>query len=379
MPQPSHPFPLTRRHALGLGAAGLLAPLLGARPALAQRLATRQELAPHLYELAYSPRQRALFVASAGGFSEGAPPSRVFRLDPQTLAVQAEIPLPLKGFGVILDDTAGRLYVSHAIDGAVSAIDVAANSVVGTLTLAPKVRGEDGKEEAPYGLRRLALDPARGRLYLAGLSLKDGVLYVVDTRALRLTRTVSGIGPGASGIALHPSGDRVFVSTLAGQLVTVNTESLAVVKQFAAGGAEQPLNLAWDAPRQRLLAVDQGLEGIRKMQEKNVPGFTSRNPGNRVVALDPETGKLLAEGPVPEGPVALLADAGRNQLYVSSRAGGAVTVLALDSLERRASVPLPVHPNSLALDEQGKALFATVKAAPKRGSLDLESVARIAL
>lgn len=375
MPSPALPsLPLSRR-SLALGAA---AALLAPRLARAQSVQQRRDLAPHLYELAYSPAQRALFVVSAGGFGPDAPPSKVLRLDPATLAVQAEIPLPLKGFGVALDDAAGRLYVGHAMDAAVTAVDIVANRVAATLRLAEMVTKPDGKQEAPFGLRRLALDPTRGRLYLPGLSLTDGVLYTVDTHAMRLEKVVPGIGPAASGIALDPSGRRIFVSTLAGQLVTVDAERLAVSHQAPAGGAEQPLKLEWDPAGQRLLAIDQGMAGIRTMQEKHIPGFTSRNPGNRVVALEPETGRLLAEAPVAAGPVTLLADAARGQLYVASRAGGALDVLALDGLARRAELPLPVHPNSLALGPDN-ALFVTVKVAPKANSVEPEAVARIAL
>jgi DNA-binding beta-propeller fold protein YncE len=374
-----HPAPsLTRRQSLALAGAALLA-LQGPRAARAQSVQVRQNLAPHLYEVEYSAAQKAVFVVSAGGFTPEAPQSRVFRLDPATLAVQAEITLPHKGFGLALDDAAGRLYVGHALDASVSAIDISANRVLATLRLAEMVQKPDGKQEAPYGLRRLAIDPARGRLYLPGLSLKDGVLYTVDTRKMALEKIVTGIGPGASGIALEPSGQRVFISTLGGQLVTVDGDQLAVTRQVAAGGAEQPLKLAWDPAGNRLLAIDQGLEGIRRMQEKNIPGFASSNPGNRVVALEPETGRLLAEAPVAAGPVALLPDAAKGQLYVASRGGGALTVLALDSLAKRGELPLPAHPNSLAIDPASSALFATVKVEPKAGSLEPEAVARIAL
>ena len=80
-------------------------------------------LAQGLYELVNSPRQGALFAASAGGFGENAAPSRILRLDPETLAVQAEIPLDRKGFGLAIDDAAGRLYVGAGLDAAVIVID----------------------------------------------------------------------------------------------------------------------------------------------------------------------------------------------------------------------------------------------------------------
>lgn len=381
--QASFPLKSSRRQVFGLFGASLLGSLsphhAHAQATRASTAPLRQNVAPHLYEIEYSHSQRAVFVVSAGGFSPGAPQSRVFRLDPVTLAVQAEIAVPYRGFGLALDDTGSRLYVSHALDAAVSAIDIATNRLVTTLRLAEMVRKPDGKEEAPYGLRRLAIDPARSRLYLPGLSLTDGVLYAVDTKKMALEKTVAGIGPAASGIALDPTGHRIFVSTLAGKLVMVDADQLSVTRTVAAGNAEQPLKLAWDKQGNRLLAIDQGLEGIRQAQVKNIPGFVSQNPGNRVVALDPDNGKLLAEGAVPAGPVTLLTDVERNQLYVASRGAGTLSTLALDSLVKRSELSVPVHPNSLALDTANGALFATVKVAPRADSVEPEAVIRIAL
>ncbi len=48
----------------------------------------RQAVAKGLYELAYSPKQNAVFVASSGGFGDDAGPAQVLRLNPSTLAVE---------------------------------------------------------------------------------------------------------------------------------------------------------------------------------------------------------------------------------------------------------------------------------------------------
>ena len=59
--------------------------------ALPQATVIRRSLAPALYELAYSDKQKAVFVASAGGREKDAPQSRILRLDPTTLAVVAAV------------------------------------------------------------------------------------------------------------------------------------------------------------------------------------------------------------------------------------------------------------------------------------------------
>jgi DNA-binding beta-propeller fold protein YncE len=377
MVQRNTPIVLARRPMLSWMAAGITAAAI--RPAqAAEPSLLRMEPAPALYELVHSRSQNALFVASAGGFGDGAAPSKLLRLDPATLALQAEIALPHRGFGVTLDDAAGRLYVGHSLDAAISAVDIASNRVVGTAKLADMVRGEDGRERAPYSLRELQLSADGSRIYAPGLGMTDSVLYAVDTRSMALNKAITGIGPGATGIAMDAAGGRVFVSTLLGRLVTVDVRTEAVVREVAAGGAEQPLNLAFDTTTNRVLAVDQGLESMPAFQAKMQPGFTSRTPGNRIVALDPETGRLLQAAPAGQGPVALRLDAERKRLYVTNREGAALIVLDAGSFATLATVPLAAHPNSLALDEQTGTLYVTVKNgrdAPKGAK---EAVVRIA-
>ena len=367
---------MPRRMALGLLAGGISLAVM--RPTQAATKVARAEVAPALYELAFSPSRNALFVLSAGGFAADAPASRLLRLDPQSLAIQSELELPLRGFGIALDDAAGRIYVGHGLDAAVSAVDIGGNRVLGTLRLATKVKGEDGKEEYPYKLRELLLDPAGERLYLPGLGLKDSLVYVISTKDLVAEKPITGIGPGATGIALDAAKDRLFVSTLAGQLCTIDRKTRELRHAVEAGGAEQPLNIAYDAASGAVLAVDQGMESLTRYKEKMIPGFKSKNPGNRVVAVEPESGKLLWETPVGEGPVALRLDAERKRLFVTNRGSGSVSVLDTGRHSVAETVPLPPHPNSLALDEKTGAVFVSVKI-PFEKIKEKESVARITL
>ena len=62
--------------------------------ALPQATVIRRSLAPALYELAYSDKQKAVFVASAGGREKDAPQSRILRLDPTTPVSYTHLTLP---------------------------------------------------------------------------------------------------------------------------------------------------------------------------------------------------------------------------------------------------------------------------------------------
>lgn len=351
-----------------------------AAAALATPQVQRQTLAPALYELAHSSRQNAVFAVSAGGFGPDAPASKVFRLDPDTLAVQAELALPLRGFGVALDDAANRLYVGHSLDAAITVVDTASLQPVGTVQLAQPVAGEGGKPRYPHNFRQLVLDPANHRLYAPGLSSEDSALYVVDTERLAVEKVIPGFGQVATGISLDAAGDRLFVSNLRGGLYEVDTRTLALRNAYEVK-ADQLINLAYDAATRRLLATDQGLEAINARRQKAEPSFVP-TPGNRVVVFDPDTGAITAEAATGTGPVALLLDDASGRLFVTDRGAGSVSVFDAQSLALLHTIDLPDHPNSLAIDAKNRVLYVSVKngnsadrSTAERGGP--ESVARI--
>lgn len=342
--------------------------------------ALRQSPAPALYELAYSPRENALFVTSAGGFGPDAPSPRLLRLDPKTLAVQLEIPLPFKGFGMALDDAAGRIYIGNTVDASITAVDIVANKVIGTLPLLKeKIVNLDGRTVFSHQLRQLVVDPMNHRLYAPGLSVDvESVLFVVDTRDFTLEKTVGNLGGAATGITLDTARNRVFVSNLAGQLYTIDTKTLTVTNSIDSG-ADQPMNLTYDRASNRLLLVDQGQESIRDYQRRMIPGFKTRHPGNRVVALDADSGREVMSVPTGDGPIALELDEARSRLYVTNRMAGTVTVFDSKTLALVDAISLPTHPNSLELDAPNNVLFVSIKNDPKGPAKDdNESVARIA-
>lgn len=354
------------------------APTAATKTAPAQPEVRRQELARGLYELAYSPRQNAVFVASSGGFGDDADPAKIVRLNPQTLAVEQEIALQRKAFGVTLDDAGGRLYVGNTVDLSVTVVDIVNNRVVGVVQLEGKVKTEDGKERYPRDLRELVVDPASKRLFLQGHSGKGSVLYVVNTETLEVEKTLPGLGNAkAPGLAFDAAGQRLFVTNLLGELITISTRTLEITQRVQTD-AEQPLNIAFDPGSRRLFVTDQGLEMIRNFQAKSIPGFTSKHPGNRVVVFDADSGRQVDNIPTDAGPMGILLDAQRQRLYVTNRGAGSVTVYDSRSHALLKTIVLPTHPNSLALDARGNVLYVSIKNDPKAPKGTLESVARIA-
>lgn len=372
-----------------------------------QAQVTRQAVAPALYEVAYSPSQDVVYVVSAGGFGPDAPASKVLRLDPKTLDVKGEIPLSVNGFGLVLDDAAHRLYITDTRAGSLTVLDVASDTVVGTVALneAPdavssqkpakasqaarsgktsragktaKPAGEDNKD-GMYKYREVVLDRTHNRLYLPGMSLEagsDGVLKVVDAHTLKVQKVVPGLGFGTTGIALDETAGKLYVSNLVGQLFVVDTGTLAVTGKFEVA-ADQLLNLAVDRAAGQVLAVDQGMARLDEKRQQDGIAYTPRGKGNQVVAIDPANGQVTRNIAVGTQPVALLLDAERNRLYVSNRDSGNVSIIDARTGHLLKSVDLQRHPNSLALNPKTGEVYVTIKNARDAAHGSNESVARI--
>lgn len=377
--------PLFRSAALALAVSlslGLPSAFADNAPAASATAAVqRQAVAKGLYELAYSPKQNAVFVASSGGFGDDAGPSQVLRLNPATLAVETRIPLERKAFGVVLDDAHNRLYVGNTVDLSVTVVDTAQNKAVGTIQLMEKKTGKDGKAAYTHDLRELVVDSAANRLYVTGHSSQpdvSSVLFVIDTTTLKVVNTIDGLGNAkAPGLALDAANKRVYTSNLLADLVVVGTDSNKVVAQHRIA-AEQPMNIALDPAGKRLFVTDQGSEFLRGYQAKS-SGLVSKHPGQRVLVLDRSTGKELASIPTDAGPLGILLDAPRKRLYVTNREAGTVTAYNSDSYQKVATYKVPTHPNSLALDAKNNVLFVSIKNGEKDDKGADESVARIQL
>lgn len=338
----------------------------------------RQAIAPALYELAYSSRFNDLYVNSAGGFGKDAPASRLLRLNPATLAIEGSIELERRGFGMAFDEEAGRIYIGNSLDASVTVIDAAGGNTLGVVQLASKVKttGKDGKtkENYPHKFRQLVLDKTNQRLYLPGLGMEDSALYVVNTATLKMEKTIPGMGAATTAIALDAKGGKIYVANHAGKLFVVDARTLELMSTHAIA-VDQPLNLAFDSQRNRLYAVDQGLEFFDKMRAGH--GLQKQSGGNKVIVLDPASGATIASLPTANGPVAMLIDEPRGRLYVSTREGASVDVFSVENYQLLHRFNLPGHPNSFTLDAATGAVYVSVKNTKEAAKGSNESVVRL--
>lgn len=366
----------------------------------------RVPVAPALVELAWSAKQQAVFVTSPDWEDEKG--SSVLRLDPKTLAIKATIPLAVKGFGVALDDSNNRLYLTEGFNGAVGVVDTASNQSLATIKLQDKVNlesawrktGMSGEQldfmlaelkrfkitdDFMFKVREARFDAQTGRLFLPGLGYGvDSVLFVVDTRKQKLEKIIPGFGFYAVGIAIDEKGRRVYVSNMQGQLMTVNADTLELTSKKEIQ-ADQLLNLVYDPQGNRVLGVDQGIDRDKYRNYHLKQTYARRSSGHRLFALNADNGNLLGSVETEEVPIGLLLDEKKQRVFVTNRNGvrvakgeGTLSVFDADTLKPLQTLALPPHPNSLTLDGDTSTLYVTVKndgESKKAGKA--ESIARI--
>lgn len=346
-----------------------------ALPVQAQRLCSpttshvQTVVGPGVYELAYSPRQDAVYAAVAGGFNDDAPPSSLVQLDAATLQEQSRLLLPYRAFGLALDDQANRLYVGHSLQGRISVIDTQHNRRLHTVQLS-QLR-PDGKRYE-HDLRGLILDKSQGLLFVPGLSAGQSVLFVLDSRNLALKTRIPDLGFYPTGLALDEQGGRLYVSTMAREIVVIDTRALRIQERWTLPGVHQPINLAYY--QGRLYVTDQGLDSITPWQQRLLPKRDWSGSRQQVLMLDATDGQILAAQPVQGNPLAIRLDTAAGLAYVSERSERRVAVYSLDTLRPVAAATTDKLTNSLALDTRTGRVYVSLKNPAKGQELQEESV-----
>ncbi|HEY6305038.1 MAG TPA: YncE family protein [Candidatus Angelobacter sp.] len=170
--------------------------------------------------------------------------------------VVADIPLSAVPSGIGVDPFNNRIYVAvndfAAGTAALAVIDGKTDTVVTMVPVSP-------------GARLVAINVVTRRVYVAGCNFTQFPvlcdLSVVDGNRNKLLTTIpisSNAGIGLQGLAVNPVTDRIYVSDAdALQIDVINGASNKIVMSISLGG-QQPLGLAVDFVRNRLVAVING-------------------------------------------------------------------------------------------------------------------------
>ncbi len=315
-----------------------------------------QAVGKGVYELAVSPKDNALFVATAQNSSGNG--GTVFRLDPATLAVQQSINTELKSFGAAINPQTNVLYIGNTVNGSVTAIDASSGKVLNTLVLDSRKRSETVRPLQP---RQVAVDAKTNRVYITGLG-PQSVVWVVDGSTLKLVSTIPNTGKMGTGLAVDSDAQKVYVTNGDGELVTINARTNAIEKKQKIDGDKEHffLNIALDTRGQRAFLTD--------------------SKQAQVLVVDLRDQQVIQRIDVPES-LAVLFNGERDELYVTHRKAGEVSIIDASSYKVKRTVKTPALPNSLALSADGKVLYVSVKQPGSRKAppKNPDSVMRIAL
>jgi len=315
-----------------------------------------QAVGKGVYELAVSPKDNALFVATAQNSSGDG--GTVFRLDPATLAVQQSINTELKSFGAAINPQTNVLYIGNTVNGSVTAIDASSGKVLNTLVLDSRKRSETVRPLQP---RQVAVDAKTNRVYITGLG-PQSVVWVVDGSTLKLVSTIPNTGKMGTGLAVDSEAQKVYVTNGDGELVTINARTNAIEKKQKIDGDKEHffLNIALDTRGQRAFLTD--------------------SKQAQVLVVDLRNQQVIQRIDVPES-LAVLFNGDRDELYVTHRKAGEVSIIDASSYKVKRTVKTPALPNSLALSADGKVLYVSVKQPGSRKAppKNPDSVMRIAL
>lgn len=316
-----------------------------------------QAIAKGAYELAFSNSDNALFLATAQSAS-GEKGGTVYRLDPQDLAVKQTINTSLPTFGATINQKTNTLYFGNTRDAAVTAVEAGSGKEIKTLVLDSRKRSESVRPLQP---RELVADATTDRVYITGLG-QQSVVWVVDGKNLQLIGTVPNTGKMGTGLALDAAAQKLYVTNGDGELVTINTRLNAIEKRQKIDGDKDHffLNIALDTKGHRAFLSD------------------AKQP--QVLVLDTRTQQVIHRIDVPES-LAVLFNADRDELYVTHRKAGEISIIDASSYQLKRTVKAPGLPNSLALSADGKTLFVSIKqpGSRKEPPKNPDSVLRIAL
>jgi DNA-binding beta-propeller fold protein YncE len=210
---------------------------------------------------------------------------------------------------VVVDLHEGKAIWVDLGDNTVVSIDATTFEVTKTVEL---TGGKGAVKRTPDNA---AYDPVRG-LYYAGVGTSgamDGSIEIVDTKAAKLVASIRMNGGDPAGIALDPSGKRLYVGM--GDIVdgesickVIDTDKREVTTEWPITGGPQPHVAVLDAAHHRLFF------GSR------LRGGHQGEPG-KLVVMNSDTGKVVQVLDSVGGADELFFDAPTGRIYFSGSTG----------------------------------------------------------
>ena len=315
---------------------------------------TQRALGEGLYEMAYSPASKALFVASAQAFKD-VNGGMIYRLDPATLDTKGETHTDLKNFGTAIDQQGSVFYTTNSLDGALSKVDAQSGKVLQRLVFPGKI----SKEGYPAGAREVLW---HGNELYVGRVADPGYISVVDTKTFKLKTEIKNAGKWVTGIIYYPLTERIYAANGSGEILVINPRSHKIEKRLTAGDGKEYLflNMAEDPATGRLFVTDD-------------------SKAKTTLVFDERSGKVIKR--IEGDALGIKFNPQRNELYISQRESKKVLQLDATTYAVKKSWSFDKNPNSLLIGPDNATLYVTLKAEFNKDSSTkgTDEIVRIAL
>ncbi|WP_341667991.1 glutaminyl-peptide cyclotransferase [Alcaligenes sp. SDU_A2] len=317
-----------------------------------------QKLVPGLYQSAYSPKNKTLFVTSA----VGRPPvkeSQLLKVNPQTLAIEARVtPAAQKSrndgqvqavYGVGVDDAQGNVWVTNTRSDTIA--------VYSQKDLKLVKQFEDG---AASHARDVVIDEKAQRAYVSSPGSEQ--LSVFDTKKLTAlepiklkTNTRDYLSP--MSLALDAEQGRLYtVSASTNELLIIDLKNGNAQTIYALPGARNASGVAVDSKNERVYVASQSSDNLLIVNAKD--------------------GKVLHQVQIGAGALNVTYDPKTELAYVAARGAGTVTAVNGKG-EIVANLDGGSFPNHISLDGQGNAYL--VNKAKGKDDPSADRITRISL
>ncbi|MHC5260409.1 YncE family protein [Streptomyces sp. UC4497] len=211
-------------------------------------------LAPGLYQSAYSERNDVLWATS----SVGQPPapvtdSRLVRLDPDTLKVEATYPTPLDesdgtieaAYGIDVDDEHNTVWVTNTRNDSIAVYSQKTGRHLATVP---------GVAHA----REIVVDEKRDTVWATAFG--TGSVVGFNTRTYEETRRVTVEGAGPTGLAVNERTGAVHATDFTHDRIIQITPGSSEPRLLPTG--DGPLSIALSANGRTAYTADQGAGGV---------------------------------------------------------------------------------------------------------------------
>lgn len=303
--------------------------------------ATRRPIAPGVYEVAYSPATKALYVASAEAIT-GVQGGVIYKLDPETLQTLGMTHTDEKNFGLTTNPDGTRLFITNSLNSSLSVMNTETGRIEGRITF--QERSDDG---SAYGPRKVIYDETQQAVYVGGVG-DPGRIWLVDAQTLEVRASIGNAGKWVTGLLLDAEAHRLYATNGDGEVLVIDTRDNHIQERWTPGDGKEwlLLNMALDKARHRLYVTDNSKQ-------------------KTVVIFDTRTGKPT--GRIDAGDsLDIQYDQARDRLYVSHRQRGMFSVIDAETLRTVKTYSLPQMPNSVIIGPEGKTVYVTIKTPHKK-------------